>query len=105
MLEDSGAAVVLTQEGLAAGLPASPARVVVLVDASGALVAAGPAASAAGAAASAAAGAKAAAAGPGLVAGHPAGLAHVIYTSGSTRRPERGAGTHGGPAHFPTARL
>ncbi len=52
MLEDSGAAVVLTQEGLAAGLPASPARVVVLVDASGALVAAGPAASAAGAAAS-----------------------------------------------------
>ncbi|HEU0078275.1 MAG TPA: amino acid adenylation domain-containing protein, partial [Longimicrobiaceae bacterium] len=73
LLEDSGAPVVLTRSGLAAALPASPARVL-CVDAPG-----GPEASS-----------------PGSVRGTagPENLAYTIYTSGSTGRPKAVMVTH-----------
>ncbi len=82
MLEDSGAAVVLTQASLAAALTAGPARVL-LVEPSGTL--AEPLAPAATQA-------------PPAVAAES--LAYVIYTSGSTGRPKGVAIPHGALTNF-----
>ncbi|XYI02585.1 amino acid adenylation domain-containing protein [Sorangium sp. So ce1128] len=89
MLEDSRAAVVLTQASLCAGLPASRAHVA-CVDRDAAAMAACPAAAAGSDAAPAAAGSDAAPA----AAGSDAALAYVIYTSGSTGRPKGVAIAH-----------
>ncbi|WP_437931241.1 amino acid adenylation domain-containing protein [Sorangium sp. So ce291] len=86
MLEDSRAAVVLTQASLCAGLPASRAHVA-CVDRDAAAIAACPAAAPADARSDAAPAAPAAAA-------SDASLAYVIYTSGSTGRPKGVAIAH-----------
>ncbi|HYR09616.1 MAG TPA: condensation domain-containing protein, partial [Longimicrobium sp.] len=81
MLADAGAALVLTEEGLRAGLPARPGLAVVSVDGAREEIAAGSAAD------------------PGRPAA-PEGLAYVICTSGSTGTP-RGVGvTHGALSRY-----
>ncbi|MCP3140915.1 MupA/Atu3671 family FMN-dependent luciferase-like monooxygenase [Pyxidicoccus xibeiensis] len=83
MLEDSGAAVLLTESHLDGTVPAGRARTVLLdgPDAPGAVSSDGPPPSGTG----------------------PANLAYVIYTSGSTGRPKGVMVPHGGVANFFTA--
>ena len=86
MLQDSGAALLLTQRGLRARLPAVPGLEVVTMEEVREATAAATAAIAATAADDAANLA---------LADHPDHLAYVIYTSGSTGLPKGVAVTHG----------